>query len=202
MKSFRERNIKRLLYCQCFQIQLQRREVPNLCNKGTITFAKRLFYFLWTNTQLKSYSEFFHFKFNFSWFWKYWFNQNEERADPCWLYFKIPPVMHLWKTSQPVHFTRSAENFEFENIVLISRCEIQKGKNKTPKYNVDARCHPHGWEGGSTIIWTLILEHLYFVNLLLWFSNSARVWPFPRWVGRQEGASSCFKLQNQTSASF
>lgn len=117
-------------------------------------------------------------------------------------YFKIPHVMHLWKTSQPVHFTRSAENFEFENIVLISRCEIQKGKNKTPKYNVDARCHPHGWEGGSTIIWTLILEHLYFVNLLLWFSNSARVWPFPRWVGRQEGASSCFKLQNQTSASF
>ena len=59
MKSFRERNIKRLLYCQCFQIQLQRREVPNLCNKGTITFAKRLFYFLWTNTQLKSYSDFF-----------------------------------------------------------------------------------------------------------------------------------------------
>ena len=117
-------------------------------------------------------------------------------------YFKIPPVMHLWKTSQPVHFTRSAENFEFENIVLISRCEIQKGKNKTPKYNVDARCHPHCWEGGSSIIWTLILEHLYFVNLLLWFSNSARVWPFPRWVGRQEGASSCFKLQNQTSASF
>ena len=65
MKSFRERNIKRLLYCQCFQIQLQRREVPNLCNKGTITFAKRLFYFLWTNTQLKSYSEFFSLQIRF-----------------------------------------------------------------------------------------------------------------------------------------
>jgi len=164
MKSFRERNIKRLLYCQCFQIQLQRREVPNLCNKGTITFAKRLFYFLWTNTQLKSYSEFIHFKFNFSWFWKYQFNPNQERADPCrlcpfkigkfndwhslsilptaWIkefaqncreeaigmFFSISrsiPLVLLWKTNhQPVHFMRSAENFESKNIVSISRCEI------------------------------------------------------------------------------
>ena len=76
---------------------------------------------------------------------------------------------------------------------------FKREKNKTPKYNVDVRCHRHCWEGGFGI---LILEHWYFVNLLVWFSNSARVWPFPRWVGRQEGASSCFKLQNQTSASF
>ena len=40
-----ERNIKSSLYCQCFQIKLQRREVPNLFNKGTITFAKLLFIF-------------------------------------------------------------------------------------------------------------------------------------------------------------
>ena len=40
-----ERNIKSSLYCQCFQIKLQRREVPNLFNKGTITFVKLLFIF-------------------------------------------------------------------------------------------------------------------------------------------------------------
>ena len=107
-----EKYQKLLPYCQCFLIKLQRREVPNLCNNGEITFLRWLsiffsnfpffiffnnfsqmtFYFL---QQLSSLIFSFIFSDNFSPFLFYFFNLLFTFSNKLSLLFSPKPFFQI-----------------------------------------------------------------------------------------------------------